>query len=672
MPKNRWLAIGISIVFTVQIHLGSAQRNEAFRSFLRIDVCDVEDRVYLKGGFFPEGGIEDWTLEAEECEFLKTESVWEGALMELPVVPGYDHKVRIKVMPLEECHFAFYLTDPGLPNEYYARLAGKKRAPLVKTVHNSAKATKVVEFDLDSDLLAGRESVMMFYRPMKIENPEEKALVEFRTYEAELLVKAGNELDRILDLYRALDEQRHRKERFTLLADSIVRPGEEFSLFIVAWTKAGFPDLNYEGTLRLVSNAPGLVVPATITFDPCDKGVKRLHDLQCKRDGTYLLRAFQEGDPAETCRSNYILCDSKAEYKIFWGDLHIHTSLSDGSYSLDSTYQFARDVAKLDFVSMNDHDLWRWKEKWELNQAKAKEYNIPGEFVAIQGTEWTSVVRGHHNVWFPTDDVPEFYRADPEEFYSQSVAQLWESVRPYGGIMCTHHLHPNNDYSDWSLEREPVVEVYSQWGSSETSGQPEQTIIQYNHQRIQEARSSNSAVDLLNRGLKLGFVAGSDTHVSTPGANVSGIYRVGVSPHRRPGITAVYAKELTREGILDAIRNRRCFGTMNERIIIDFSINGHMMGEEFELENTPAKIRMRAWGTGKIASISLIRNGEVIYCPLHWGSRDYVDLEFVDAKLPEGTSYYYLRVQQLLHGEYVNAWSSPIWVRYPPQRESGQ
>jgi hypothetical protein len=39
-----------------------------------------------------------------------------------------------------------------------------------------------------------------------------------------------------------------------------------------------------------------------------------------------------------------------------------------------------------------------------------------------------------------------------------------------------------------------------------------------------------------------------------------------------------------------------------------------------------------------------------------------VDFEFRDPTPPPGTSHYYVRVQQIMGGEYVNAWSSPIWV----------
>ena len=46
-----------------------------------------------------------------------------------------------------------------------------------------------------------------------------------------------------------------------------------------------------------------------------------------------------------------------AQYHIYWGDMHGHTANSDGKGSLDDYFTYARDVAKLDFVVVSDHDF---------------------------------------------------------------------------------------------------------------------------------------------------------------------------------------------------------------------------------------------------------------------------------------------------------------------------
>ncbi len=87
---------------------------------------------------------------------------------------------------------------------------------------------------------------------------------------------------------------------------------------------------------------------------------------------------------------------AQAQYHIYWGDMHGHTNISDGKGSLDDYFRYARDVAKLDFVVVSDHDFgnaapWKMPKKmWTLTQDKADLYTAKGRFVAIAGYEWTS------------------------------------------------------------------------------------------------------------------------------------------------------------------------------------------------------------------------------------------------------------------------------------------
>ena len=71
-------------------------------------------------------------------------------------------------------------------------------------------------------------------------------------------------------------------------------------------------------------------------------------------------------------------------YRVFFGDIHGHSTLSDGSKTIDECYRAARDLAKLDFCAVTDHDhggvgnreLWmpdpRWggRSRWDVLQEK--------------------------------------------------------------------------------------------------------------------------------------------------------------------------------------------------------------------------------------------------------------------------------------------------------------
>ncbi|MGH2570617.1 MAG: DUF3604 domain-containing protein, partial [bacterium] len=54
--------------------------------------------------------------------------------------------------------------------------------------------------------------------------------------------------------------------------------------------------------------------------------------------------------------------------------------------------------------------------------------------------------------------------------------------------------------------------------------------------------------------------------------------------HRFPGgLTAVLAKELTRESVLEALRERRCYATTGLRYLVEFTVDGRPMGARIEV-----------------------------------------------------------------------------------------
>ena len=100
---------------------------------------------------------------------------------------------------------------------------------------------------------------------------------------------------------------------------------------------------------------------------------------------------------AEMQKSRRQFDPSMPEFKLFVGDLHGHTNLSDGRVDIDFYFQNIRDRAKLDFAALTDHDhggvaaptLYHGgtDSKWELIKSKVKEYNEEGKFTTILAYE---------------------------------------------------------------------------------------------------------------------------------------------------------------------------------------------------------------------------------------------------------------------------------------------
>ena len=124
------------------------------------------------------------------------------------------------------------------------------------------------------------------------------------------------------------------------------------------------------------------------------------------------------------------------------------------------------------------------------------------------------------------------------------------------------------------------------------------------------------------------------------------------------GITAVYAEELTREAIFDAIYQRRCYATTGQRIILDFKADGHVMGAEYQSKDDP-HFFVKVIGTAPLQSVTLVRNNQDYYQAEGNGHKMELTFQCGKEEPPRETDCYYVRVIQQ-DGEM--AWSSPIWI----------
>lgn len=355
-------------------------------------------------------------------------------------------------------------------------------------------------------------------------------------------------------------------------------------------------------------------------------------------------------------------CMAPGEYHVYWGDAHGHTDISDGKGSLDDYFTHARDVAKLDFVIVGDHDFgnaapwWMPRENWQRIQDKADDYTVAGRFVAMAGYEWTSQPKywtevgedivserlfpgppkfyNHKNVYFPSR--VDYLLCAKEAAYKDPDSLAAAVLARHGLI---HNAHPGaspeeKDQFDYGSRHYSVI--------VNTEMMPD---VVYYKGKAYTVDCEQVVREFLNRGGRTGFVAGTDTHEGEPKAK-----------------TAVLAAALTREAVFNALRHRRNYAISNARIVLDFRINGHLMGEEIEIEGKPS-IAVDVKGTHPIRELAIIRNGAVLLL-LNPG-KAVAKLEHVDQSF-ESASYYYLRVTQVDEDEDGNpsrAWSSPIWVR---------
>ena len=196
---------------------------------------------------------------------------------------------------------------------------------------------------------------------------------------------------------------------------------------------------------------------------------------------------------------------------------------------------------------------------------------------------------------------------------------------------------------DWSVinhDYQRVVEICQARGSHEVPGGPIPEML------VTEKDAGASVQTALAMGHRLAFIGSTDAHTGRPGDDM--------------GRVIVICPELTREAIWDALYDRRCYATSGPRILLDFRLNGELMGREVTLDDagTPRRIQWRVIGEGPLRKIDLLANNIVIDSIEGKGRDELTGDITIQSPLKE-TEWYYLRVFQE-DGEM--AWSSPIWV----------
>lgn len=344
-------------------------------------------------------------------------------------------------------------------------------------------------------------------------------------------------------------------------------------------------------------------------------------------------------------------------YPLLFGDLHGHTTLSDGKVDPDTFFRNMRDLSKVDFCALSDHDhggvgrptLWENDPetglcKWNLALKKMEEYNQPGRFTVLPAYERDSYPWFSNMViYFRSAENAHLFRgARDGEITAAELEQLYRREDVLYGPHTCGMISPGSDLNGRSTAHMPkTFEIYSRAGAYEYYDNPFSAV---------NGIRGCGYIDALENGAHPACIACSDDHSGTGGRDVPG------QGHGYTGMTGLYAESNTREAVFDALKARRCYAFMGEkRVIVDFRINGHFMGEIFDEDDDKRAIYFRVGGEVAVRRVDIIKNGRsVAYF------RDTPDSLLFDYTRERPEDYYYLRIL-LQDGRY--AWTSPIWVR---------
>jgi hypothetical protein len=293
---------------------------------------------------------------------------------------------------------------------------------------------------------------------------------------------------------------------------------------------------------------------------------------------------------------------------IYWGDIHNHNEIGYAEGTLERSFRLAEN--SLDFYAFTPHGWWtdvpkddegirrhheagfaKVKARWEEVRRTVEERNRPGQFITFPGWEWHSLQWGDHCIYFPDDQA--------ELQYAGSLDELKKLARRTGAILIPHHPGYRLGWRglDWSSldpDLSPVVEIFSEHGNSL---EPSSPWGMYNHSMGGIDRSQ-SGLEQLRQGRRFGLIASGDDHYGYPGAFGQ-------------GLTAVLADELSRVGVMDALRARHTYAVTGDRIEVDFKVNDGMPGDTVDATDG-LSLRAGVAGRDRIRSAELLKNGQ------HW------------------------------------------------------
>ena len=379
--------------------------------------------------------------------------------------------------------------------------------------------------------------------------------------------------------------------------------GEPFKVLVRAVDSWGNPAEEFQGKVRILKSISAGEeadhIPKEAELKEADGGVCRVPGVRLNGSGPYRLRVE---DSLGLAALGPPICprQSEDELSLFWGDMHGQTRSTVGTGTVEEYFRFARDKAGVDFAAWQGNDFRVRIQDWEEVKRETRAFNEPGRFVTILGYEWSGLRSGggDYNIYFSGDDA-EIHRSSHARIDDLSdvdtdrfpISELWKTFRGRKDVMSVAHIGGracNLDYYDPEFVH--LIEAHSHHGTFEWL--------------IEEA---------LERGFKVGITGGSDDHTGRQGL---------VYPNRRTnnvvtfdvmgGLLGLYAKELSREAVWDAMQSRRTYGTNGERIFLKTACGEAWMGEEIPSAGPPT-IKVEVHGTAPLLDVELKRGLETIY-----------------------------------------------------------
>jgi hypothetical protein len=346
-------------------------------------------------------------------------------------------------------------------------------------------------------------------------------------------------------------------------------------------------------------------------------------------------------------------------YTPYFGNLHSHTSYSDGELTPADAWNYARNDAPtpLDFLAVTEHNhagLGMTLSRYAQGAAQAAAANDDGNFVAIWGSEWGVISTGGHASVFEAPVLFGWEAGNYDVFVAEGdYISLYRRVLenpPASYPPLVEWCHPNSgDFNGYAVTDtgKAVVHLFSM-----ISGPPFSTSTT---EADVGSTTGNEALfqDALRKGYRVSPAGDQDNHHQTWGS----------STQTR---TAVQASGLTKSQIMGGLALGRNYGSQDHNTEVQFSADGHAMGSAW---TAASGIRIAARiidpDVGEtVTQIDLLRGvtgvSNAVLVASSAGNADFAWREHTN--FAQGTeAHYYLRIRM---SNNATIWTGPVYVTY--------
>ena len=358
----------------------------------------------------------------------------------------------------------------------------------------------------------------------------------------------------------------------------------------------------------------------------------------------------------------------KAQFQLYFGQLHSHTTYSDGSGSLESALTYIKNLpesANVDFVAFTDHSNYfdasgaanpegalydmslataTSQSTWNSYVGTIRDFNASqGEVVAIPGFEMTwSGGPGHINT-FNTPGIVSRNNTTLNNKTGDAGMKAYYSLlsQPQGIDSISQFNHPGStfgtfsDFAYWDAvidSRIYLVEVGNGEGQVGAGGY----YPSYEYYTM-----------ALDKGWHVAPTNNQDNHKGKWG-------------NANDARDVVLTDDFTEEGIYAAIRALRMYSTEDKNLEIGYTVNGLQLGSSITEVPEKLDLNVTVFDPDTSDSISkvevIVNSGKVAHT---WSDpADLADGELT-VTLDPTYSYYYIRVTE---GDGDLAVTAPVWV----------